>query len=133
MEGYDTYYNFVKGYTGKSVENVVIAETFEQDSQTYYTNAIRANAFKNNKTMTSVEIPAKVIVLEGNVFRGCDNLRTITLKCSELDTVNVFVSFNRILDGLTPSNITFKVMNNNVKTVIDNLSLGVTVEIISAE
>jgi len=119
MEGYEVYYNFVKGYTGKSVEDIVIAETFEQDGTSYTTNAIRANAFKNNKVVKTIDIPKNIYVFESNILSGCNNLTTITIRLQE-ETYITNTMFSMVFNGVDLTNVTFNVAKQSVKDAILN-------------
>ena len=62
---------------------VVIPATVEIDGKTYSVTEIAARAFKNNKALTEVTIPATVTKIGDEAFAGCENLRAIYVLAPE--------------------------------------------------
>lgn len=110
-------YFFVKGYKGKSPENVVIPETADDNGTVRKVYGIKAKAFEGNKDMKTVEIPGSVCYFGARIFSGCENLTTITIKSDE----RVLVSgFDLVFDGLDLSKVTFIVENETVKSILSD-------------
>ena len=81
----------------KNLKKVVIGSTVNIDGITYKITAIANGAFKNNKKLTSVTIGANVTSIGTNVFTGCGNLKTITIKGKSLKKIgaNAFKGINK--------------------------------------
>lgn len=62
---------------------LVIPETVEIDGKTYTVTEIAAGAFKNNKALTEVTIPATVTRIGDEAFAGCENLQVIRVLAPE--------------------------------------------------
>ena len=59
--------------------SVTVPDTVTMDGITYKITAIEANAFKNNKKITKVNIGKNVTSIGKNAFSGCKKLKTVTL------------------------------------------------------
>lgn len=78
----------VSFYKGKSdAKKVSIPKTVKIQGKTYKVTSIAANAFKNNKKLTSVTVGANVTTIGGKAFYGCKNLKKITVKSAKLKSV----------------------------------------------
>lgn len=69
-------YNFVSGgdttyYKG----NIVIPETFTENSKTYTVVAVAANAFVGCRELTSLQLPNTCVNIGRNAFKGCTALK----------------------------------------------------------
>lgn len=73
----------------KSVKNVIVPETVTYDGITYKVTSIAPGAFKNNKKLTKVTIGSNVKTIGKQVFYGCKNLKSITIKSTKLTTKSV--------------------------------------------
>lgn len=119
-------YFFVKGYKGKSPENVVIPETADDNGTVRKVYGIKAKAFEGNKDMKTVEIPGSVCYFGEGIFSGCENLTTITIKSDE----RVLVSgFDLVFDGLDLSKVTFIVENETVKSILSDAYPSANIQI----
>ena len=78
----------VSFYKGKSdVKKASVPKTVKIQGKTYKVTSIAANAFKNNKKLTSVTVGANVTTIGGKAFYGCKNLKKITVKSAKLKSV----------------------------------------------
>ena len=78
----------VNFYKGKSdAKKVSIPKTVKIQGKTYKVTSIAANAFKNNKKLTSVTVGANVTTIGSKAFYGCKNLKKITVKSTKLKSV----------------------------------------------
>lgn len=80
----------------KSKNNVTVPDTVTFDGVTYKVTSISKNAFKDNKKLKKVAIGKNVSKINSNAFYGCKNLKTVTVKSTQLKTVgkNVFKGVN---------------------------------------
>lgn len=74
------------GLGKKTVSKVVIPKTVTYGGKTYKITAIADKALKNTK-VTEVTIGSNVTSIGREAFRGCNELRSITVKTSVLDKV----------------------------------------------
>ncbi len=72
--------------TGNSI---VIPDTVTIGDTEYKVVSIADGAFKGNKNVTSITIPASVNKIGNNVFKGCKKLKKIIVKTKKLNTKNV--------------------------------------------
>ena len=84
-----TYMGLEKSKKVQKIKNVRIPDTIKIGDQTYKVTAIAANAFKNNRVLKKVTIPASVKSLGTKAFYGCRSLKTITIKTTKLTSKNV--------------------------------------------
>ena len=63
----------------KSAKKVTVPATVTVKGVTYKVTSIAKNAFKGNKKLTSVTIPAGVTDIANNAFNGCTSLKKITI------------------------------------------------------
>lgn len=68
----------------KAKGTIKIPATVKYKGITYKVTSITANAFKNNKKVTSVEIGKNVSSISSKAFYGCKNLKKITVKTTKL-------------------------------------------------
>lgn len=69
----------VTGYIGNS-NNITIPSTYtDDDGVTYVVNAIGVNAFKDNTSITSVDIPTSIRTIGNSAFENCTGLTGLTL------------------------------------------------------
>ncbi len=66
--------------TGTNLSTVVIPETIDLDGTTYKVVSIYGGAFKENKTITSVIVPASVTSIVKESFLNCTSLVSVELK-----------------------------------------------------
>lgn len=80
----------------KSTSNITIPDTVSVNGVTYKVTSISKNAFKNNKKLKKVTIGKNINKINTNTFYGCKNLKTITIKSTNLKSVgkNVFKGIN---------------------------------------
>ncbi|WP_051204790.1 leucine-rich repeat protein [Butyrivibrio sp. VCD2006] len=73
--------------TDKSVKKVSIGSTVEYNGQVFKVTAIEANAYKNCKNLTSVNLGSNLEKIASGAFKGCKNLKKITIKANNLKSV----------------------------------------------
>lgn len=56
-----------------------IPETVVHNGVTYTVTEIVEGAFENNTQLTDITIPASITSIKGNAFKGCSNLKSITI------------------------------------------------------
>ena len=80
----------------KSKNNVTVPDTVTFDGVTYKVTSISKNAFKDNKKLKKVTIGKNVSKINASAFYGCKNLKTVTIKSTQLKTVgkNAFKGVN---------------------------------------
>ena len=83
--------NTVEYQGSKSVKNVIVPETVTYDGITYKVASIAPGAFKNNKKLTKVTIGSNVKTIGKQAFYGCKNLKSITIKSTNLTAKSVGV------------------------------------------
>ena len=78
----------VSFYSGKkNTKMVSIPKTVKIQGKTYKVTSIAANAFKDNKMLTSVTVGANITTIGSKAFCGCKNLKKITVKSTRLKSV----------------------------------------------
>ena len=79
----DVKYKFVgdEAYViGNNTSGIVkVLSSFDEDGKTYTVTVIDKNAFRNNTSITSVEIPNSIVAINDSAFFGCRNLTNIYL------------------------------------------------------
>lgn len=84
----------VAGFVDKAKAEVVIPETYNGKAVV----AIKDGAFKDNKTLASIEFGKNVEVIGAEAFKNCSNLATITFaEGSKLTTIKTHAFYN--VDG----------------------------------
>lgn len=80
----------------KSTSNITIPDTVTVDGIVYKVTSVSKNAFKNNKKLKKVTLGKNIIKINANTFYGCKNLKTITIKSTNLKSVgkNAFKGIN---------------------------------------
>lgn len=73
----------------KKAKTVKVPSTVTVKGVKYQVTAIAPNAFKNNKNLKTVVIPASVRSIGKQAFAGCKNLKTITIKTPYLTKKSV--------------------------------------------
>ena len=73
----------------KKAKKVKVPATVTVNGVKYQVAAIAPNAFKNNKNIKTVVIPASVRSIGKQAFAGCKNLKTITIKTPYLTKKSV--------------------------------------------
>lgn len=73
----------------KKAKKVKVPATVTVNGVKYQVTAIAPNAFKNNKNLKTVVIPASVRSIGKQAFAGCKNLKTITIKTPYLTKKSV--------------------------------------------
>lgn len=106
-------HGFVKGYKGEAPEDVVIAKSFDNNGTTRSVSGIKNRAFKNAKSMKTIDIPSTVAMFGSNIFEGCDGLTTVVIRLQR--GMVAAVSFYGAFDGLNLEKVTFKVSHEDVK------------------
>lgn len=94
------------------VDSLVIPSTVNYKGENYNVKAIAENAFKDCKSLTSIDIPNSVRGIPRRCFSGCSNLETVTLgestyyideyafyNCSNLRQINFPDGFERIYNS----------------------------------
>ena len=84
-----TYMGLENSKKAKKIKNVRIPDMIKIGDRTYKVTAIAANAFKNNRVLKKVTIPASVKSIGTKAFYGCRSLKTITVKTTKLTSKNV--------------------------------------------
>ena len=77
------------GTLNKKAANINIPETITLEDIDYDVVAIASGAFKNNKNLKKVVIPASVERIGSKAFYGCKKLTNITIKTTKLTTKTV--------------------------------------------
>lgn len=90
---------------------VTIPSSVEIDGVTYKVTSIAANAFKNNKQITSVKIGGNVQSIGKNAFNGCSNLTSVTVGKSVKS-----IGANAFYNCKSLTNVT---LGNNIATIGD--------------
>ena len=72
------------GPKDKNAKKLKIPATITVDGKTYKVTAIKDNAFKGMKKLTSVEIGKNIKTIGKNAFSKCSKLKTITIKTTNL-------------------------------------------------
>lgn len=106
----DGAYAFVTNYSGADTE-IIIADTYEGVP----VRIIDCEAFYDNKSITSVTIPAGVTTVEYSAFEGCSKLSSITIPGTLTDIEDKFegcVSLSSI--SVDESNPTYKSIDGNL-------------------
>ena len=75
--------------TNKKASKVTVPSTVTVKGVKYQVTSIAANAFKNNKKLKTVVIPASVRSIGKQAFAGCKNLKKITIKTPYLTKKSV--------------------------------------------
>lgn len=75
--------------TNKKAAKVTVPSTVTVKGVKYQVTSIAANAFKNNKKLKTVVIPASVRSIGKQAFAGCKNLKKITIKTPYLTKKSV--------------------------------------------
>ena len=112
---------------GSTLATPVIPSTVNNGGITYTVTAIGASAFKNNATITSIELPVTVTNIDNAAFQAAANLSAVTftttsgirnialrgfLQCASLTNVNEIISVLETIGGLgTNGNGTFNSCN----------------------
>ena len=80
----------------KSSSSITVPDSVTVDGVTYKVTSVSKNAFKNNKKLKKVVIGKNITKINGNTFYGCKNLKTITIKSTNLKSVgkNAFKGIN---------------------------------------
>lgn len=80
------------GYT------VNIPNTVTYKKKSYKVVKISKNAFKNNKVLTNIKLPANLKAIEKNAFVGCKKLKNVTINSNNLTTIgkNVFMDCKKL-------------------------------------
>lgn len=80
----------------KTKSNVAIPGTITVDGVTYKVISISKDAFKGHKKLKKLIIGKNVTKINANAFNGCKNLKTITVKSTQIKTVgkNAFKGIN---------------------------------------
>lgn len=73
--------------TSSNAASVTIPKTVKIQGKTYKVTSVAANAFKNNKKLTSVTIGSNITKIGSKAFYGCSKLKKITVKSSKLKSV----------------------------------------------
>ena len=93
--------------TNKKSQKIKIPKTVKVDDATYTVTEIAAKAFKGDNELTSVTIPEGIIKIGKNSFYGCKNLKTITIKSTNLKSVekNAIKNINKNATIKVPKNL----------------------------
>jgi hypothetical protein len=65
--------------TNKAAKKVTIPSTVTIDGTAYTVTSISANAFANQKKLTTVTIPSTVVTIENGAFKNCTKLKKVTI------------------------------------------------------
>ena len=74
----------VTAYLGANKENVSIPEKIIVKRKAYIVDEIGSEAFKNNTTIRSIQLPNTILIIQARAFEKCTNLEKITLSDSLL-------------------------------------------------
>ncbi len=78
-----------------TAETVTIPATVTKGSKKVSVTSIKAGAFKNNKKLKKITIPASVKTIGNNAFYGCTNLKTVVFaKKSKLASIGKNAFYN---------------------------------------
>lgn len=85
---------FIK--VNKSARSITIPDTITVNGVTYKVTSVAKNVFKNNKKLKKVTIGKNISKINANTFSGCKNLKTVTVKSTQIETVgrNAFKGIN---------------------------------------
>ena len=100
----------------KSTKKVTIGSSVKINGTSYRVTAISNKAFAGNKTVTSVEIGANVTSIGSNAFDNCPNLKTVTIKATNLKKVGsgAFKRVNKKVKFKSPN----KTLNKKYKKLL---------------
>ena len=73
----------------KNLVSVNVPKTVTINGKLYKVTSIAKNAFKNNKKLKKVTIPAGIKAIGSNAFKNCISLRKIVIKSKQLVTKNI--------------------------------------------
>lgn len=97
---------FVNGK--KNSKKITIPATVKIKGKTFKVKSIKTGAFKNSKKLTTLVIGANVKIIEKNAFKGCKNLKKITIKSKKLTAAkvakNAFKGINKKATVKVPKN-----------------------------
>lgn len=93
----------VTAESNKKIKKVTIGSVVKHDGKTYKITEIEKNAYKNCKKLTSISIGKNIEKIGSGAFRGCVNLKKITIRGNNLNSVG---------SG------SFKNINKNAKIII---------------
>jgi hypothetical protein len=100
----------------KSTKKVTIGSNVKINGTSYRVTAISSKAFAGNKTVTSVEIGANVTSIGSKAFDNCPNLKTVTIKATDLKKVGsgAFKRVNKKVKFKSPN----KTLNKKYKKLL---------------
>ncbi|WP_026523139.1 leucine-rich repeat protein [Butyrivibrio sp. MB2005] len=100
----------------KATKKVTIGSNVKINGTSYKVTAISNKAFAGNKTVTSVEIGANVTSIGSNAFDNCPNLKTVTIKATNLKKVGsgAFKRVNKKVKFKSPN----KTLNKKYKKLL---------------
>ena len=64
----------VKSYSGNA-SSLVIVPTLEHNGTTYTVTEIGEEAFMDNISLTSIDLPDTIVIIHARAFKNCSNLR----------------------------------------------------------
>lgn len=92
----------------KNSKKITIPATVKIKGKTFKVKSIKSNAFNNSKKLTTLVIGANVKIIEKNAFKGCKNLKKITIKSKKLTAAkvakNAFKGINKKATVKVPKN-----------------------------
>ena len=92
------------GSAKKNPKKVTIPATVVISGKTYQVTAVKASALKNSKKLKSVVIGKNVKTIGKNAFKGCKNLKKITLKGKKVKKIgkNAFQNISKKVTVVVP-------------------------------
>lgn len=72
---------------GKSLKKLTIFSSVTLGGKKYKVTGIGANAFKNNKKITSVTVKSPVATIGSSAFAGCTKLKSVSIKSTSLKSI----------------------------------------------
>lgn len=95
----------LKGYTDRLNDDLLIPETISIKGKAYPVTTIADEAFHNNHTITSIKMPNSITSIGEYIFKGCDNLETVSFSDNIPEIYRAFYECEHITEIHLPKNL----------------------------